>query len=137
MQLYVTYLRNGVRGVRGDVSTTDMARMKGYLNKLKSHKFVLHLAAYVDIGEDVSVLSAVLQSDSLPITEVRSKVEISTMSLKNQLVKPAKHLASVLDTCVEGSNWQYKDTSLTVAPNSCQDDTISRVQLTTSILECV
>ena len=45
---------------RTDVSAADSAKMEGYLRKLKSHKFILYIAAYIDIVEDLAELSCTL-----------------------------------------------------------------------------
>ena len=76
---------NWSTGLQPGISSTDAARMKGYLKVMNSHEFKLYFSAYQDLLEELSQLSDAFQADTMPITAVRSRVELTLASLKATL----------------------------------------------------
>ena len=70
---------NGIRALahatKPDSLQKDQAKLKGYLRKLKSVKFVVLLALYRDILHDLVELSLCFQSNQALVSEVRANSE--------------------------------------------------------------
>jgi len=75
-------------GLRADVTGVASAEMKGHLKNFKTHKFLLYLGIYLDLTEELSTLSAKFQAEDVPITSVRSNIEVAVMSLRALLEAP-------------------------------------------------
>lgn len=58
-----------------NITPAEKAKMKGYLKLFKSEKFVLCLALYRDILDDLAHLSKWLQDDTALMADVRATVE--------------------------------------------------------------
>ena len=67
---------------RSDVTDDVSAKMRGYLKIPKTPKFSFYVAAYLDITEELSLLSRSFQADDLPISSVRANVEVAAISLR-------------------------------------------------------
>ena len=66
----VTQFKDMASGVYQDISGDDQAKVKGYLKQMTMHKFVLYLASYHDLLEDMAKLSLSLQNDAMPLSAV-------------------------------------------------------------------
>ena len=77
----------------GKIPAADAAKMKGYL---KSCKFVLHMALYQDLVDDMADLSLEFQRDELPLSAVRSSVVVAQVALRRKKMTPGPHLRPVL-----------------------------------------
>ncbi|KAJ8036989.1 hypothetical protein HOLleu_17687 [Holothuria leucospilota] len=88
----VAHFQDVASGVRTDIPAGDVAKMKGYLMKMTSHEFVLHLAFYQDLVEDLAELSVSLQADNLALSAVRTNIEATTVELRTKLTKPGPRL---------------------------------------------
>ena len=79
------------------------AKMRGYLKILKTHKFAFYVAAYLDITEELSLLSRSFQDDDQPIS-VRANAEVAAISLRVQLAYPGLHVHKIPQDPLEGTS---------------------------------
>nr|XP_054763515.1 zinc finger protein 862-like [Lytechinus pictus] len=89
---------------RSDVKAEDAAKARGMLKKLKSQKFLLHLALYEDILAGLSSLSLAFQSDDICLPEVKDKVQ-SVLSVLQDISKGESmgpKVQTMLDACTKG-----------------------------------
>ena len=89
---------------RSDVTDDVSAKMRGYLKILKTPKFSFYVAAYLDITEELSLLSHSFQADDLPISSVRANVEVAAISLRVQLADPGPHVRKIPQDLLEGTS---------------------------------
>ncbi|XP_023698486.2 zinc finger protein 862-like isoform X1 [Paramormyrops kingsleyae] len=74
-----------------DITPAEKAKMKGYLKLLKSEKFVLCLALYRDILDDLAHLSKWLQDDTALMADVRATVE-ATLGLLTRKKETSRYV---------------------------------------------
>lgn len=60
-----------------DVPAADRAKARGYATRLTSLHFILYMAHYQDLLENLAELSLHMQDESLVLSSVRSEIEIS------------------------------------------------------------
>lgn len=110
-----TQFEDWASGMRRDVTAADAAKLKGYLKKLRSHKFVIHMAAYQDILEDLSALSRALQADDMPVTAVRGTVEAALEALQGKLDAHGHYVRNAMaDVRRDDDNecWKYREITI-------------------------
>ena len=95
-QCVATQFEEQATGQRKDIPAADAAKMKGYLKLLKSCKFVLHMALYQDLVDDMADLSLQFQRDDLPLSAVRSSMVLAQVALRRKRTTPGPHLRPVL-----------------------------------------
>ena len=95
-QCVATQFEEQATGQRKDVPAADAAKMKEYLKLLKSCKFVLHMALYQDLVDDMAGVSLESQRDDLPLSSVRTSVMLAEASLRRKRTSPGPHLRPVL-----------------------------------------
>ncbi|PIK60678.1 putative zinc finger protein [Apostichopus japonicus] len=91
-QFVATQLEEQASGQWRDVPPADAAKMKGYLKLLKSCKFVLPMALYQDLVDDITEVSLEFQRDDLPLSSVRTSVVLAEASLRRKRTTPGSHL---------------------------------------------
>lgn len=76
-------------GQRKDVTPADAANLRGYLAIMKSHKFVLYFAAYLDIKDELADLFCSMQAEDLPVMTVSAKiVNLYSLAPKDGSARP-------------------------------------------------
>ena len=77
----IMHLEGLASGEREDINAQDVAKIQGYLKKMKTHKFVMYSAIYRDIMKQLSILPLCFQSDNMTINEVHIDVDISPRNI--------------------------------------------------------
>lgn len=105
----VTHMEDMSSGERRDIKPTEVCRLKGYLKKLKSLRFVYHCHFFIDVFQILSKLSLAFQSDDVPIYQVADQMDsaiVDLVLLKNVDGENLKSFRGKIemndDTCVFG-----------------------------------
>ena len=97
-------------GQRKDIAATDVAKLKGYLMKLKSAKFLTHMSLYMSLVEDMADLSLSFQKDDVPVSDIRTHISLALAGLKRQLEAPGPHLrplVTAVNEVIEKESGQF------------------------------
>lgn len=91
------------------VPAADRAKVKGYLSKLKSTKFVLHLLLFVDLLTPVARLSLQLQDEAISLVQARACVlsliqQLEVEAFSPQSVDLKKLLSDTADVISEANS---------------------------------
>ena len=78
----ITHLEDIASGERDDIKADDVAKVKGYLKVMKTHKFVMYAAMYRDIVKQLAILSMCFQSDTNSVNEVQIDVEVTLSQIE-------------------------------------------------------
>ncbi|PIK38162.1 putative zinc finger protein [Apostichopus japonicus] len=95
-QCVVTQFEEQATGQRRDLPAADAAKIISYLKLLKSCKFVLPMALYQDLVDNMAEVSLEFQRDVLPLSSVRTSVVLAEASLRRKRITPGPHLRPVL-----------------------------------------
>lgn len=122
-QAMVLQFEEVASGERKDIPPADAAKMKGYLKMLKSHEFVLHMAFYQDLVDDLAAISTSLQADNLALSSIRGNIEACTLELLGKRGTDATgvmgpRIKIVVQDVTEESNWQFRGHKLKTSDNT-------------------
>ncbi|XP_041353824.1 zinc finger protein 862-like [Gigantopelta aegis] len=123
----VTQLQEQGSELRKDIPAGDRAKMRGYSKLMTSHRFVLYLASYQDLVEDLAELSLSLQDDNLPISGVRANIDLAQANLISMVNNPGRNLRRVLLETTAAENdgvVRFKGIELVTSPSEV--DTFNR-----------
>ena len=91
----ITAFLNGIaQGYKKEM----VAKMKGVIKKMQSHKFLLNLCVYVDILESVSILSLQFERNLLMAFEVRLELEKALSRLEEMRDETEEE---AIDSCIK------------------------------------
>ncbi|XP_041364280.1 zinc finger protein 862-like [Gigantopelta aegis] len=133
----VCHFEDMASGQRKDIKPADQAKMNGYLKILKSHKFILHVAAYQDFVEDLASLSLCLQQDDLAVSNVRTRIEAVCLSLKAKQTQYGRQLRSVISQTTEENQHTFRGVTLSSGANTMTDFAKHHTKLILNIIECI
>lgn len=112
---------------------TDGAKVCGWLKKITSYRFLLHLALYIDVLEELSHLSLLFQRDGATLTGVGSGIHASMEVLNDMQNNHGYKLWSMQQECKNG---EYKSVNVTgLDIQRTFDETV--VSLIQPVLDCL
>ncbi|XP_046901190.1 zinc finger protein 862-like [Hypomesus transpacificus] len=88
---------------RQDIKKADAARVRGWLKKVKSNEFLLHIGLYMDVLDELSHLSLQFQKDSISLPTAVEAIETSKEVLKDMAKGDGPKLRAVKVECRCGS----------------------------------
>ena len=109
-QALVAQFEDVASGQHKDIAATDVAKVKGYLMKLKSAKFLLHMSLYRDLVEDMADPSLSFQKDDVPVSDIRTHILLALAALKRHLEAPGPHLrplVTAVNEAIEKESGQF------------------------------
>lgn len=92
---------------RKNIPQADRAKAPGYAARLTSLHFILYIAHYQDLLENMADLSLAMQNENVALSSVRSEVEVATASLLAMKSAPGPHLQKVLQE-TQGDDITFK-----------------------------
>ncbi|XP_041370388.1 zinc finger protein 862-like [Gigantopelta aegis] len=133
----VCQLKDMASGQRKNIKPADQAKMNGYLKILKSHKFILHVAAYKDLVEDLASLSLCLKQDDLAVSNVRTRIEAVCLSLKAKQTQYGRQLCNIISQTTEENQHTFRGVTLLSGANTMTDFAKHHTKLILNITECI
>lgn len=99
----ITHLSEVGSDQRKDIKKMDAAKVRGWLKKIRSNKFLLHTGLYMDILGELSHLSLQFQKDSISLPTAVEAIETSKEVLKDMAKGDGPKLRAVKVECRRGS----------------------------------
>lgn len=95
---------------RKDIQKCDAAKVRGWLNKVSIHNFLLHMGFYIDVSAELSHLSLTFQKDGLSLPTAVEAVSITGQVLKDMAKHDGQTLTAIKMACETGD---YRGIELT------------------------
>ncbi|KAL7381864.1 hypothetical protein ABVT39_012581 [Epinephelus coioides] len=87
---------------RKDIEKCDAAKVRGWLNKIRTHNFLLHMGFYIDVLAELSHLSLTFQKDGLSLPTAVEAVSITGQVLKDMVKHDGQTLTAIKMACETG-----------------------------------
>ena len=120
---------------RTDIKKEDAAKARGMVKKMSSYKFVLHMALYIDLLEELSQLSLAFQQNDICLSDIM----LHLRTTKSVLVEMADgqdgaKLQSVKRSCMDGT---YQGVTLSGIEDSSAEFDAARNDLVQPLVTCI
>lgn len=97
----VTHLSEIGSDERADVKKADAAKARGWIRKITTYKFLLHVGLYLDILGELAYLSLTFQRD-VSIPEVMEGLTASKAVMSDMITTDGPHLTTIRMECSRG-----------------------------------